>query len=231
MFTLLDGAILAAVSPAWKGENKMSVGLANTLSFFRSKDSLVSENMALRDRLADVEAEAVSLRAAAEREVALLSIFGREPNTSYVAASVLARPPETPYDMLVIDAGLSTGVREGSAVMLPEGARIGSVSEVFSGSAKVRLYTTGGEKTNAVLERHGVPVILTGAGGGNFKLALPRDTEIMPGDRILSASINAELVGVVEHVALSPTDAFKEVLVRGPLNVFKMRYVLVSHEE
>ena len=83
-------------------------------------------------------------------------------------------------------------------------------------------------KTNAVLERGLVPVILEGAGGGNFRLILQRDMAVEVGDKILSPGISPQILGIVGDVRLSPTDAFKEVLVRSPVNIFALTFVSVE---
>jgi len=143
-------------------------------------------------------------------------------------ASVLTRPPQTPYDVIVIDAGLNESITIGSEVSLPEGPILGVVSEVFSKSAKVKLFSASGEETNAVLERNNVPVILIGIGGGNFRLALPRDIAIEKGDRILSSDIASRPLATVADVSVRPTDSFKEVLAKSPTNIFALRFVFVA---
>lgn len=70
-------------------------------------------------------------------------------------------------------------------------------------------------------------VTLEGRGGGNFRIKLPREVESLVGDRVVSADIGYSLVGVVESVESQPTDAFKEVLVSSPTNIFDIRFVKV----
>ena len=69
---------------------------------------------------------------------------------------------------------------------------------------------------------------LEGAGGGNFKLVLPRETEVEAGDRILSADISSRLLAVVGDVVMKPTDSFKEVLAISPVNIFGIHFVLIK---
>src|SRR3989339_757666 len=102
------------------------------------------------------------------------------------------------------------------SLSLPEGPILGVVSEVFSKSAKVKLFSASGEETNAVLERNSVPVTLVGGGGGNFKLTLPRDIAIEKGDRILSPDITSRPLATVGEISVRPTDSFKEVLAKSP---------------
>ena len=91
----------------------------------------------------------------------------------------------------------------------------------------MKLFSTSGEESNAVLERGEIPVVLEGIGGGNFKITLPRDIAVERGDRILSPDIEANLVAIVEDVRLTQTDSFKTVLARSPVNIFSLRLVIV----
>jgi cell shape-determining protein MreC len=157
----------------------------------------------------------------------VIPIIDRQTESGLIIATVLTHPPQTPYDVLIIDAGSNDSVTLDSLVSLPEGPVVGVISEVFSKKAKVTLLSTNGEETNAILERNNVPVTLVGVGGGNFKVVLPRDVAVEKGDRILSRDIASRLLAVVEDINIRPTDSFKEVLARSPLNIFSLRFVFV----
>jgi cell shape-determining protein MreC len=227
-FTLFGGVISTIFRPIWKGQNIMARGVETTLLWLQTKDALTRENFALKQLLDSREAELVSLRGIKARELSLLEILGRPEARSGILASVLVRPPVTPYDILVIDAGSSNGISVGNEVRMLEGAFLGTVTEVSRRTAKVKLFSSDGERVNAVLERNEVPVILMGQGGGNFRLTLPRDVEVEAGDRILSADVYSELLAVVGTVNMTPTDSFKNVVARGAANIFSIRYLLVK---
>ena len=199
VFSFFDAAIISIVSPIWKAKNIITTG-----------------------------SEIPSILKEQTQENILLELVGRKQKANMVVASVLTRPPQTPYDVIVIDAGLNESITIGSEVSLPEGPILGVVSEVFSKSAKVKLFSASGEETNAVLERNNVPVILIGIGGGNFRLALPRDIAIEKGDRILSSDIASRPLATVEEISVRPTDSFKEVLAKSPTNIFALRFVFVA---
>src|SRR3989344_1907594 len=129
VFSFFDAAIISIVSPIWKAKNIIT------------------------------GSEIPSILKEQTQENILLELVGRKQKANMVVASVLTRPPQTPYDVIVIDAGLNESITIGSEVSLPEGPILGVVSEVFSKSAKVKLFSASGEETNAVLERNNVPVI------------------------------------------------------------------------
>lgn len=223
-FSLLDGALVAAVSPVWKAENAVTKRVKNSFSFLRAKSSLIAENESLKLRVAELEAANLNGRAALEREERLFETLGRLPSDS-ILAGVLSRPPQTAYDVLIADAGEADGVSAGQVVFVPQGGIIGEVEEVFRDNSKIKLYTSSGEKVNAVLERGDIPVIMEGNGGGNFKIILPREITAEPGDRVLSPYFSGELIAVIESVTVKPTDSFKEVLAGAPANMQMIRFV------
>lgn len=228
VFSLLDSFLLSSTTPLWKVRNSVVSGVGGAAGFFTTQSRLVEENAALREQVAALETKVLSLSRELVHESVLLETLGRGRGIEAVAAAVLSRPPQTPYDIVIIDAGSREGVVNGAEVFLPEGPLLGVVSEVFLKRSRVELYSAPDLETGAVLERGNVPVTIIGRGGGNFKIVLPRDVEVERGDRIVSAGIASRLLAVVEDVTMRPTDSFKEVLAVGPANIFTFRFVLVA---
>jgi cell shape-determining protein MreC len=172
--------------------------------------------------------ENLSLYADRDQKNELLELLGQRELDNLVLASVLVRPPRSPYDVIIIDAGSENGISIGSKVYLEEGPILGTVSEVFSRQARVNLFSSNAEEVSGVMERDGLPVTLIGSGGGNFKVSIPRDASVEKGDRILSAETASSILAVVGDISLNSTDSFKDVLAKSPANIFNLRFVLVK---
>ncbi|MBI2673710.1 MAG: rod shape-determining protein MreC [Candidatus Zambryskibacteria bacterium] len=228
VFSFLNKFAVPLASPIWKTENLVIRSFRDGAVFFNSQKSLVEENARLKEQLSSLESEMFALSAGRIRESELLELIGRKGSSPGIIATVLTRPPQTPYDVIVIDAGSSESVAVGAEVSLPEGPLLGMVSQVFSKSAQVKLFSANGEKTNAVLERNNAPINLVGAGGGNFEFSVPRDIAVEKGDRILSADIRARHLATVGEIQIQPTDSFKEVLAKSPANIFTLRFVFIT---
>lgn len=188
----------------------------------------MAENVALKERLSALEFEILSLSGVRAQEQTLMALFGRRRVANTIIATVLTYPPQTPYDIIIIDAGAQDSLTLGAEVSLPEGPILGKISEVFAKQSRVMLFSTASEETNAVLERNNVPVTLVGAGAGNFRIMIPRAVAVEKGDRILSADITARLLAVVGEVSMGSTDSFKEVLANSPINILAIRFVFVT---
>lgn len=226
-FSFFDNLITKAVSPLWRGENWFSRTLTHTGEYFKTRSTLLEENITLKEKSASLELELSALSLSRSESERLLALLGRQVRSGGTTVSVLTQPPQSPYDLVVVDAGLREGIAIGSKVYLPEGPLVGVVTQVFPSFSRVKLLSTSGEKTSAVLERHEVPVEMEGQGGGSFKIVLPRETDAQAGDRILSGDLESSLVAVIEEVNLEPTDSFKEVLARSPANIFNVRFLTV----
>lgn len=226
-FYLLGPFLVPIISPLWKGENIVVRTVSGWVEFMRSKESLIEENAMLKERLSSMELELSSVSLSRNQEAVLLSTLNRTTESGGILASVLVRPPQSLYDFLIVDAGTDEEVSLGAKAYMPEGPELGVVTEVFSNQARIKLFTSSGEETGAVLERHGVPVVLEGIGGGNFRIRVPRETEVAIGDRILSAGLEGSLLAVVGNITLEPTDSFKEVLAKSPMSIFSTRFILI----
>ncbi len=228
IFSFLGGPLVRLISPIWRGENALGRTVEKIGENLHTRSALARENIALREKVSSLELQISSLNLSLSQERSLAELLGRERRVNEVVASVLTRPPQSPYDLFIVDAGERDGIVIGAVVRLPEGPLLGTVSDLFPASAKVRLFTTAGEKTEAVLERGNVPVLLEGRGGGSFRIAVPRETWVEVGDRVVSADTGESLLGVVEEVVVEATDSFKEILVKSPANIFSVRLVSIS---
>jgi cell shape-determining protein MreC len=227
-FSWADGFVLRLVAPLWHGENVVAKNIWEATNYLRSFDEVVKENQALKEQLTSAHLQSLSHNINPFGNTEILKTLSRSSSTESVAASVLARPPETPYDVIIIDRGTRNAITVGDTVRLSEGAEIGKVIEAFDKTSRVILYSAWGQKTNAVLERDALPVTMSGRGGGGFEFTVPREVVIVEGDRILSPFTEASLVGVVEDVEASPTDSFKKVLARGVVHPRTLQYVIVE---
>ncbi|MBX4189299.1 rod shape-determining protein MreC [Candidatus Parcubacteria bacterium] len=227
-FFVLRGPILTGAAPAWKGANALSARIDVWLGLLSSKESLARENELLKQQILSREALIMSLRAVSDSREELLRVYGRTASTTGIAAAVLVHPPETPYDVLVLDAGLSEGVREGQRAFLPEGGLIGNVVQVSSHESRVLMYSSSGVRTDAVLERGAVPVNLQGLGGGNFKIDVPKEVVVVVGDRVIAPGIVGHMIGVVGEVETAPTDSALHARIVSAASVSSVRYVIIK---
>lgn len=225
---LTAGFWLGVLTPVWQAENALSRYLRSVSEYWKTRTTLAEENISLRERVSSLELENATLSLELESGRKIYDLLGRERREGEILATVLTRPPQSPYDLIVIDAGEREGISTGAQVFMPEGVMLGRVYETNSSSAKIRLLSTFGEKFEAVLERDNSPVILEGRGAGNFRMKISREILVEKGDRIVTADLGYHLIAIVEEVRVEATDSFQEVLARFPGNIFNLRLVSVT---
>jgi cell shape-determining protein MreC len=216
----------SVAEPVWQAEN--SIFNSKFFQYFKSKRGLMDEKLALEQKLF-LAGNLMALNQTLETENEnLKDLLGRKDTAQKtILAAVLVKPPQTPYDSLIIDIGVNNNLKVGDKVMANANIYIGDVSEVLPSSAKVSLYSTPGRKLSVVINNSSVTAEAVGVGGGNFNILLPREIEVKEGDVITIPSITANVFGIVEKVNFKDKDSFQTVLFKSPVNVSELSFVEV----
>ena len=223
---LIEGPVAALLMPFERGGSFVRSGLWNVFGPFRLKSLLQKENEMLRRSLAAQSLELLSHRNTVRENDELKAMLGRSVGKQTVVAAVLAKPPVSPYDTLLIDAGEKQGVSLGNDVRVST-FRIGRVEAVFPHEAKVVLLSAPGETTTVFLGEARVQATAVGRGGGNFETEVPRDVALAVGDPVLLPGIEHAMLGAIDEIQVRPTDSLQKVLFRLPVNFFQLDLVEV----
>jgi len=184
------------------GGTGLEAELASTTALLADRNALYQENLDLKARLG-------------RPGIAPVRILG----------AVLLRPPATPYDTLVIDAGKEEGAVVGDYVSAGGSALVGTISEVYAHAARVRLFSAPGEKYNALL-RGSVPLSIEGQGGGSMVAQAPSGTVVSAGDTALVPGIAGGLAARVTQVDKTES-SFVTIYFQLPADLFMLRFVEV----
>ena len=141
-------------------------------------------------------------------------------------AVILAKPNQSPYDTLVIDVGTEQNLEVGDMVFAFGNVPIGRVSDVNQSSSKVVLFSSSGEKIQVLVGD--ISMEISGRGGGNFEMVLPRDIILQKGDSAILPGIMPYVVGIVETIISDPRDSFQKALLTSPVNIQELKFVEVA---
>lgn len=147
---------------------------------------------------------------------------------SEVVTSVLMRPPQIPFDTIVIDAGTNDGLAIGDQVYAFKGFPIGEVAEANPRTSTVRLFSAPGMKTEVLIGSTTTAVLAEGKGGGNFFLKLPKVTEIKQGDIVMRTYLPPEAFSTIESVDSTQGEAYTYAYFKLPVNIHNIVYVIVK---
>lgn len=222
----LTQTVYTVVPGVWSvGDTVARIGGSFVVNF-RDKEALLQENeslIALSDRM---QAQVLDRNLLAEKVTKLEEALGRAGVDDRVVANVLAGPGRSPYDILIIDAGVDEGVSIGDRVVYAGSGVIGEIVEIEQNSSKVKLYSFPNEEHAVLVGTHALPANASARGMGNFEAKVPQNSKVAIGDDVVSAKGNL-LLGVVSLVEEKPAEPFKRIYFRLPFNISEIRSVEV----
>jgi rod shape-determining protein MreC len=219
----------AIARPFWNIKNNLSDDFNYFFAFIGSRKNLVDENQKLSDGKAQDDLKLLRFNILEKENADLKAMLGRKDSSeNQILAYVLMKPPQSYYDILIVDIGSNLGIKVGDKVEVAGGAVVGEVSEVYANTSKVKIYSSSGGKMDAMVERSNVPVVLVGNGNGQFEAQMPKESDIKNGDLVSAAGLSGVIFGTVRNVESNASDAFQKVLVKAPFNVSELRTVLID---
>lgn len=189
-----------------------------------------SEVTRLRAELASTTARMADRDALYEENLQLKSRLGRDAGRARLLAAVLLRPPGTPYDTLIVDAGSAEGVSAESLVSGGGTTLIGSVAQVYEHTSRVVLFSAPGETYDVLLHAAGnaaviVPVQMQGQGAGSLVGQVPAGTIVAVGDTLVFPGIASQFAGRVSHVISKEGESFQTIYARLPVDPLSLQFV------
>lgn len=215
--------------PFWKGKNAVVSEISNSGYITRTKASVFAENETLKSKLMEQSGAMTDYQLLKSENVELKKLFDRVPaNITFTLGNVLTRPSSSPYDTLIIDIGKDVGLQGGEQVFANSEVPIGTVSEVYSSTSLITLYSSPDQKTEAMISGSNATVELTGRGGGNFEMTIPIELSAENGTSVFLPNLESRIIAVVQSNLSNQTDAVKKVLLRSPVNIFQLKWVEVK---
>ena len=217
--------------PLWHMRAAALSSLSHTIEVLQRRRDLSKENALLREQIREQEIRLLSFAVLEVQHEEWLFALGRVGTTTtetLKTAAVLARPPLSPYDTFIIDIGEQGGVAAGSFVGGFGSVALGRVALVHGNTSAAVLFSAPGEETVVLVGEERVPLVARGMGGGAFEVRAPRDIPVLEKSMVFLPGFEPSIIGVVERIVEEPTDPFKRVLFRSPVNIFEVGFVEVD---
>lgn len=208
-------------------------GVSSKLSFvelqFVSKAELNNEVDELQKQIDTYKSGMITLDILKRENKELSETLSRSQHTNkvLVPATILAKPPQTPYDVIILDVGKSNGVDVGDYVYVSDNIFLGRVIRANEKTSSVHLASSPGIETQSVVFPVDMFITVTGLGGGIFQAKLPIDIHIEVGDRVVTRGSSPYVVGIVEEVISRPSDSFQTIKAISPINIGNLSWVSV----
>lgn len=167
--------------------------LSRVADYFASQDRLLRDNEALQAKLLEYAAAAQQAKLLAAEQQQFLAMtpprsrFGAEG----VIAEVLTYGRNPFVRKLVLDKGLTHGIKAGMPVIDAEGV-VGQVTAVGTFTSEVTLLTEKDQSVPVMLVRNGLRAIAVGSGkGGSIDVPfMPVSADIQNGDLFVTSGID-----------------------------------------
>lgn len=221
------GAAHSFFKPFWFVKEK-SVNMGQFFSgFFSFKSSLIKENNAQKEELNNLRMLKVDYENLLKESSELKDQFGINISNRKIISQILSKPPQSPFDTLVIDVGVEDGVALDDKVYISDTIIVGKIAEVTQKTSIVKLFSSGGEEIEVTSSRTGANFLIKGSGGANFSLEVPKETDIVWGDTFMYPGENSSNIATVYFVDTNSQSSFKTVNLRYPVNIFQSKRVFV----
>jgi rod shape-determining protein MreC len=193
------------------------------------------ENLQLRQTLEEYRQKEVRYQ---EAQQALTRLEGllelkRQVALPVIGARVIAYDPSLWSRCALIDQGKAQGVKNGLAVLAPEGI-VGRVVETYPQYAKVMLIVDRKSGADAMVQRSRVRGILQGKGGNRCSLDfVPKNADVQVEDLVLASSLGGIypkglVFGKVSQANKKNPGVFQEIEVTPTVDLSTLEEVLVT---
>jgi cell shape-determining protein MreC len=218
---LMPNLFWVAFSPLFKSADALSAQSHFFLQHFSDAAALASKNEQLMNENTALASENQAL------SQKMLSISALQDVSTGILAGVVARPPESPYDTLVLATGSDGGVVVGMEVFGREGTPLGVISTVTTNFSRATLFSSPNMNTLGWIGHTAIPLSITGAGAGAMNAIASRSAGIATGDVVFVPGPGMLPVGTVIRVdsdSSSPSVALRIQPIRNP---FSLSWVLI----
>lgn len=224
----LRGYINTLYKPVWFVGRAVTQPVGMLKNYFSSKNMLVKENATLNEEVTRLRLIAYDYDVLQKENSELKAQLGRGGTSRKILGNILVKPPTSPYDKFILDVGTKNGIEIGDLVYISEKIIAGIITEVRDSSSVVGLFSDSGREVGVVLERTGASFSIVGQGGQNYKLEIPKDTDLEWGDLFTYPDGQRSIVGIVYFIDTNSQSAFKTAHIRPPVNVFSYKTVIVQ---
>ncbi|MDP1689622.1 MAG: rod shape-determining protein MreC [bacterium] len=208
-----------AAAPAFRVAGTINTGMHVFLNSFGDVAALAVRNEQLVSENASLAHENQVLR---EKETRINALDGIQKG---IIAAVIASPPESPYDTLVLAEGERSGVALGQEAFGEGGVPLGVVTAITADFARVTLFSAPGTLTHGWIGPSGVPVNIEGTGAGTMKASFSRSAGIAVGDTVFAPGPGMLPIGSVVRVDSDPSAPGVTLRIMPKANPFSIAWV------
>lgn len=211
---------LHLVSPVFNYSDSVAANWHAFFSKFSDAAVLALENDALRES----NAARLSNNQELTRKLESIGALNND-RANDVLGGVVARPPVSPYDTIIVGSGENAGVQQEMEVFAAGNVPIGVVSEVLKEFSRVTLFSSPSAMVSGWVGENRTPITIYGAGGGVMRSTVSRAASVAIGDTVFVPGPGMLPIGSVEAVDSNPSSPSVILHIRSDINLFSVDWV------
>ncbi|MDD3531166.1 MAG: rod shape-determining protein MreC [Candidatus Pacebacteria bacterium] len=219
---------LQAFVPAFRTAESIDAVSHSFFNSFGDTAALAARNEQLVNENAALASENAALR---EKEASLIALVGGGGTQGTVAsgilAGVVARPPASPYDTLVLAAGRSAGVTLGQEIFGAGNVPLGIISAVTNDFSRATLFSAPEAQIEGWVGKTSLPLRITGAGGGTLRATVSRSAQVAVGDVVFAPGPGMLPIGSVVRIDSDLSAPGVTLRIMPAQNPFSLSWVVV----
>lgn len=226
---IFGGPLNFIAKPIWGIENFVVTSFNNAGYVFATKSALYKDNQKLTEENFNIKLSMVDYEILKEDNLELKKILNRLPESKeFILANILTKPNHSLYDTLIIDVGEKDSVKEGDFIYANGEIPIGRISKTYGGTSLSTLFSNPEQKTEGYINSLNASVELVGRGGGNFEMIIPLELIVENGTIVYLPGNSSNVLALVDEVISNPSDPFKKVILKSPVNIQNLKWVEVK---
>ena len=226
---VLEGFSRVVLYPVHATHEWFSTSQARLPMYLKGQADLIQRISDLENELAIASGTDLTQQRLYEENVWLRQLLGVDENAR-IAAGVIARPTELPYDLLQIDKGSDDGIQEGAPVYIGIDNVIGVVSHVTPTYAFIQLFTTPGFSVTTFISGADVVATMEGYGGGIARVRVPQGIPLAVGNLVHIPGIDPGVFGRIAYLENRPSQPEQYGYIALPNPVSGIHYVAVAKD-
>tara|TARA_B100000508_G_scaffold60333_1_gene47049 strand:+ start:99235 stop:100029 length:795 start_codon:yes stop_codon:yes gene_type:complete len=218
------GTLEGVFAQATNANNSAASAGNSFLSFFKDKSDLTAKVKRLEDSELALQLQLQIASFTQKENADLRELLSYVPEDG-VLGSVIAWPPKTAYDTLLIETGQSVSV--GDLVLGRGIAPIGRIDRTEGKYAYVRLFSSGDLQTQVRVGGGRELLELTGRGGGSAFIVAPKEVAIDRGDEVYFPYSGNTFMGHIGAVETNPASSTKNLWIVFPKHFYAYTWVSI----
>jgi len=228
--------ITILTNPMIATANYTAAALSDFLAVYLGRADLSKKNDDLNQKIIELVKKNVALETLRQENEWLKKElkFLDEQKENYLLARVLGRNPDYAASQIIINQGLSQGLKPGLAVTTDQGIIIGKISSVEENISHVRLLNDNTSKI-AVSVMGDKSALGIAQGLHNINLAidlLPKDIKINENDLVVTSGLEENIpagliIGRISKIETTPEKYWQEALVEPAVDYQTIRLVTI----